>query len=372
MIRLVFYLCFTVAFSFASERPLQVQRLQTASRQVSAWVWLDGAVSVARGSLQLKNPLPLAHPELLSADAYGQTLLVPQIGKGKIDYRLIAPSGASLGKFTLLGDNDLPLPAAQVDPQNRLIYFLQSDGRISARDYRGRPRWEKHPPRDYVFTYENTYFSHRNAQRQILFTAYSAPLKSSRGRFDTIIREYNSSGYLIYREVLKDLHTLKAVYDDKTRQKLLMVSRQNHTPFSEVLLLDEGNSLLWKKDLSFRQALFLPDKQILLMQKRVLFLLEGATGKTLHEFRPAAKDLMISDVLYAGEGDIVVVSGKPFYSAGKLRFADPTLTVINKRKGGSKQVTLNGRVYLPRALYLTEGGEAQIGCRDGLYQIGFR
>ncbi len=239
-------LLFFTALSFAADTPLQVRMLQRPAQPAAGWVMFRSAVPIVRDSVQFKNPLSVAHPELLSMDAYRQTLLIPQIGKGKIEYRLTASSGAPLGGFTLLRDNDLPVPAAEVDAQDRRIYFLEVDGRISVYDYQGTRVWEIPPPQDYSFTYENTYFSHWNAKRHILVTVYSAPLKSSKRRFDTLIREYDASGRPLSRRVLPGVQTLKSVCDSEGQTKLLLARSQSSDSGVSVLLLDSRDRVVWR------------------------------------------------------------------------------------------------------------------------------
>jgi len=100
-------------------------------------------------------------------------------------------------------------------------------------------------------------------------------------------------------------------------------------------------------------------------------LLDGVTGKTQREFHFAVDKQLIADVLFDGRQMVCMVLGRPFYSAGKLRYGAPVIRFFNLKTEAGRQVSLEGEIYLPRAVYFTEEGRLQVGCKKGLYQITF-
>jgi len=368
---LLVFLSFT-AVSAASNTAQQVRVLQHLAQPSMGWIKLNGVVPIVQGRASFNNPVTVPHPGLLQRDAFGQVLLIPDIEKGKTSYRLVDSSGVLLGGFTLTHHNDLPAPAIQIDAQKRRIYFMEVDGRLCARDFQGKKIWEIPPPQDYAFTYENTFFICWNAPQQTLSTVYSAPSPQSGAGFHTLIREYDAGGRLSGQRILPGIQTLKLVCN-RTGQKKLLLAKQTPSPASmaSVLLLDSLNRIVWQKERGFRQALFLPDNQIVLTGKQNLRLIDGLSGEILREFQPFMDGRMIADVLSAGDSQLGVVFGNPFYRAGKLRYARPAIWFMDLKTEARRQVSLQDKIYLPRALFLTENGQLQIGCENGLYQIVF-
>lgn len=368
---LLLWLFLLIALSFAADSSLQAHKVQNLSQKAASWMWLGKMVPVVQGSAQLTHPVPVSHDQLLCTDARGQVLLVPQIGKAMIEYRLYASSGELLGGFTLRHDLDRSLPAVEIDAPAQRLFFMEADGRLTTRDYQGTVLWEKPPEPEFEFIYENTYFCHWNPEGKILSAVYSTPSSSGSSVFDTFIRTYDMSGRRLSGHRLPGVQALKLVCNDGNQQKLLLVKSPASTAGARVFLLDRSNRVLWEKETGFREALFLPQNQILLVQKQKILLIEAADGKIVQEFQATEGDRLIADVRLTGPGSIALVTGKAVYLRGKLQYTEPEVTIMESNFTNSRQVSLKGAIYLPQALYFPEAGHVQVGCQNGLYEIDF-